>query len=607
MRDPDVEVGIGKSIIFSGEVRYLRKWIPIAVLIGIVSGVGAIVFDQAISAVSNLLLGGIAGYHPPTPFGEGTVLPSAILSPYLLPIVTALGGLLSGMLVFGLAPEAEGHGTDAAIDAFHNKKGEIRSRTPIIKLVASAITIGSGGSAGREGPTAQIGAGFGSFIAKRLKLSTRDRRIALAVGIGAGIGSIFKAPFGGAILAAEILYTADFEVDALFPAFIASTVGYSIFGFVNGWTPIFGTYNFDFFQDPLQLPFFALLGLACGLVGIIYVVSFYGMKDAFHRLKIPNFVKPAIGGLAVGLIGLFFPQVLGVGYGWLQIVMDGNFTLLPLFLLPVIIALKIVATSLTIGSGGSGGVFGPALVVGGMVGALLWGVLSWILPDAHLNIAIFVIVGMMAFFGGIGKVPVAVILMASEMTGSYTLLVPSMIAVAIAYVVTTRHTIYKSQLPSRSESPAHREEYTIPLLEQIYVQDAMSKKVTTMFPEQFVSEAAEIMKKKKVHGLPVINHFGELMGIIAIRDILEVGSDLRSNKTVGEVMSKDLVVTYPDESLSQVMEKLTGNEIGRLPVVDRNNPKHLVGIVTRQDIWRIYRVGLHAILEDTKNNQETTT
>ncbi len=137
-------MGIGKSIIFSGEIRYLRKWIPIAVLIGVVSGVGAIVFDQAISFVSGIMLGGIAGYHPPTPFGEGGIMPTAILSPYLLPIVTTLGGLLSGMIVFGLAPEAEGHGTDAAIDAFHNKKGEIRSRAPIVKLVASAITIGSG-------------------------------------------------------------------------------------------------------------------------------------------------------------------------------------------------------------------------------------------------------------------------------------------------------------------------------------------------------------------------------------------------------------------------------------------------------------------------------
>ncbi len=423
------------------------------------------------------------------------------------------------------------------------------------------------------------------------------------MGIGAGIGAIFKAPFGGAILAAEILYMGDFEVDALFPGFIASTVGYSIFGFVNGWTPLFGTSNFGFAQDPFTLPLFALLGLACGLVGIFYVASFYGIRDVFQRLKIPNYIKPAVGGLAVGLMGLFFPQVLGVGYGWLQLVMDGNFTVLPIIMLPIIIALKIVATSFTIGSGGSGGVFGPALVVGGMLGALLWAILSYLLPGANLNVAVFVIVGMMAFFGGIGKVPVAVILMASEMTGSYTLLVPSMIAVAIAYVITTRRTIYRSQVPSRAESPAHREEYTIPLLEQIYVQDAMSKNVTTVYPEQRISEAAEIMTKKAVHGLPVLNHQNELVGIIAIHDILETHPDQRNKKTVAQVMTKDLVVTYPGEDISTVLEKLTGNEIGRLPVVERGNKKHLIGIVTRQDIWRIYRTGLHAILEDQRNNE----
>jgi CIC family chloride channel protein len=406
-------MGIGKSLPFSGELRYLRKWIPIAILIGIVSGVGAIIFDEAISLFNGLLLGNIAGYTPPTPIGEGGILPTSLFNPYLLPLVTALGGLISGIIVFGIAPEAEGHGTDAAIDAFHNKKGEIRSRTPIVKLLASAITIGSGGSAGREGPTAQIGAGFGSFIGRRLHLNLHDRRIALAVGIGAGIGAIFKAPFGGAILAAEILYLSDFEVDALLPAFISSTVGYSIFGLVNGWTPVFGSVNLGSFQSPIDLPFYAILGLACGLVGIGYVLSFYGIKNAFSRLKIPNFVKPAIGGLLVGLIGIFFPQILGVGYGWLQLLINGDLLLLPLILLPIIIILKIIATSLTIGSGGSGGVFGPALVVGGMLGALIWGTLNYLIPNFQPNLAVFVIVGMMAFFGGVGKVPVAVILMAS--------------------------------------------------------------------------------------------------------------------------------------------------------------------------------------------------
>lgn len=582
-------MGLGKSIPFSGEIQYLRKWIPIAIIIGIISGLGALLFDQAISFFNGLLLGNIVGFVPPTPIGEGGLTPTFTFNPYLLPLVTTFGGLISGIIVFGLAPEAEGHGTDAAIDAFHNKKGEIRSRTPLIKLLASAITIGSGGSAGREGPTALIGAGFGSFIAKRLHLNQHDRRIALAVGIGAGIGAIFKAPFGGAILAAEILYMGDFEVDALFPAFIASTVGYSILGFVKGWTPVFGTVDLGVFQDPINLPFYALLGLACGLVGISYVVSFYGIKNAFKRLKIPNFVKPAIGGLAVGLIGVFFPQILGVGYGWLQLLINGDFTVIPILILPVIIVLKIVATSLTIGSGGSGGVFGPALVIGGMLGAIVWAILNYIVPNFQPNVGVFVIVGMMAFFGGIGKVPVAVILMASEMTGSYTLLVPSMIATAIAFVITTRHTIYKSQLPSRAQSPAHRSEFSTPLLEKLVVSDAMkSKFVLTAKPDMLISMAADTMKKKKIRGLPVTNLQEELVGIITFADVLQINPEQRGQKPVSAVMTKEVVVAYPEESLTTVLEKFNGNQIGRMPVVNRTNKKQIVGIITREDVWRVY-------------------
>ena len=590
-------MGLGK-IRVSGELQYLRKWIPIAVLIGLVSGFGAIVFDQAIEFFNSFLLGTLAGFHPPTAVGEGEILPSFTFNPFILPLITTLGGLLSGILVFGLAPEAEGHGTDAAIDAFHNKKGEIRSRTPIVKMLASALTIGSGGSAGREGPSAQIGAGFGSFIGKRLHLSLHDRRIALAVGIGAGIGAIFKAPFGGAILAAEILYMGDFEVDALFPAFMASTIGYSIFGFFKGWTPIFGTVNLGSFQDPINLPFYAILGVACGLVGIIYVVSFYGIKSKFTQLKIPNFLKPAIGGLIVGVIGVFFPQILGVGYGWLQLIINGNFTLLPIILLPVIIALKIVATSFTIGSGGSGGVFGPGLIIGGMLGAIVWAILNYFVPNFSPTVGVFAIVGMMAFFGGVGKVPVAVILMASEMTGSYTLLVPSMIATAIAYVVAGKYTLYKSQLPSRAESPAHRGEYSIPLLEKLHVKDAMSNYVLVAKPEMLINEAAEIMKNHAIRGLPVTDHQNKLVGMITVSDVLQIHPDDRTKKLVGAIMTKDVVVTYPTENLSRVLEKLSGNQIGRLPVVEKTKPKRVIGIVTREDVWRVYRIETSSRLEE---------
>jgi chloride channel protein, CIC family len=584
----------------SHEIGYLRKWVPIALLIGAVSGAGSILFYEAISLTSTILLGGVTGFFPPSSAGEGGSLGSISPRLYFIPLITTVGGLLSGILVYGFAPEAEGHGTDAAIDAFHNKKGEIRSRIPFVKLFASALTIGTGGSAGREGPTAQIGAGFGSFLSRRLHLSLHDRRIAVAVGIGSGIGSIFKAPFGGALMSAEILYMGDFEVETLLPAFIASTVGYSIFASFAGWTPIFGYMNQRAFNDPLDLPMYAVLGIVCGLVGIAYVRAFYGTRALFQHLRIPRFLKPALGGFLVGIIGMFLPQVLGMGYGWLQVVMDGNFILLPLILIPIIIIAKIVATSLSIGSGGSGGVFAPALVIGGLLGTLLWAFLDAVLPNFGLSIAAFVIVGMMSFFGGVGKVPVAVILMVSEMTGGLTLLVPSMIATTIAYVITGKNTIYKSQVQSRAESPAHQSEYSIPLMQKLFVKDAMTKKVITTTPNSLLSEVAEVLAKNGIKGTPVLDDSDRLVGMVTLTDILHIHPDQRATEMVNSVMTRELVTTIPDESIYTAFDKMTSNQIGRLPVVEQVGSTKLIGIITREDIWRVYNVEIRSRLEEVK-------
>src|SRR5579875_835006 len=354
--------------------RYLLKWLFLSALIGIVAGLGAIAFFWAIGFVTDILLGRIVGYLPPNPAGEGgsVVMPFwSAARPWLLPVITTAGGLVAGIIVFTFAPEAEGHGTDAAIKAFHEGK-PIRARIPLIKLVASAITIGSGGSGGREGPTAQISAGFGSLLGSWLRLDAHDRRIAVATGIGAGIGAIFRAPLGGAVLAAEILYTDDLEAEALIPGLVASITGYSIFGAVAGWTPIFGEQATLTFNEPSRLLYYAVMGVACGLTGILYARSFYGIGGLFKRWRCPAIVKPAIGGLLVGLIGLVIPPVLGTGYGWVQIGMDQRLLGLPLCLVLVIPFAKILATSLSIGSGGSGGIFGPGMVIGGLLGASFW-------------------------------------------------------------------------------------------------------------------------------------------------------------------------------------------------------------------------------------------
>ena len=573
---------------------YFRKWVVLGVLIGVVAGLGAIAFFEAIDVSTQLFLGRMAGLTPPVAAGEGSTLVTNADHRWLLPAIVALGGLLSGLIVFTLAPEAEGHGTDAAIEAFHRKGGRIRSRIPPIKLIASAITIGSGGSAGREGPTAQIAAGFGSWLGDVFRLTPQDRRIAVAVGMGAGIGAIFKAPLGGAILAAEILYVRDFELDAIIPGFIASVIGYAIFGAWSGWTPVFGNTHGLTFTQPESLAWYAVLGVAAGAGGIAYAKSFYATRDAFHRLRIPPHVKPAIGGLCVGVIALWFPEVLSMGYGWLQLAIDGNTMELATGTMLALVALKVIATSLTIGSGGSGGVFAPGLFIGGMLGGGMWGALHAHVPWMPATPAPFVIVGMMALFGGVAKAPIAVMLMVAEMTGEFSMLVPAMIATSIAYLVAGDVSIYESQVPTRADSPAHRAEYNVPLITAISVGDAMRRGVVTVTPADSIEAAEARMGEADVRGLAIMDG-GRLAGVFTVSDALRAHRD--QMRSVAEAMTTDLQVAYPDESLHAALLRMTSARISRLPVVERERPWHLLGMISVRDVANALELELVAMAE----------
>lgn len=573
----------------------LAKWAVIGLLIGIIAGAGATLFYLLIQIVSNSLLGSITGFYPPNPAGESVALPTLHPDYWLIPVSTAIGGLATGILVYKFAPEAEGHGTDEAIAAFHQKNGKIRKRIPVVKTIASAFTIGSGGSGGREGPTAQIAAGFGSFIGDALKLAVRDRRIAVAVGIGAGIGSIFKSPFGGAILSGEILYSGgDFEAEALIPAFIASPIGYVIFASFTGFTPIFGNSTYAFNQ-PVNLLIYAALGILCGVAGRFYTTTFYGVRDVFRRLRIPNFTKPVIGLTASGVIAVFFPQVTGLGYGFLQYLIDGktsvitaNFFAAPLLVVMILIVIfKIIATSLTVGSGGSAGVFAPSLVIGGFVGAAFWEALHSVFPGAIPIPAPMVIVGMVALFGGVGRVPIAVILMVSEMTGNLSLLAPSMVAVVISYfVVGPKHTIYRNQVPRRSDSPAHRGEYNVPLLTRIFVSDAMNHDVFTLSPGDMVADAYHKMVDKGFRGIPIVEE-EKVVGMVTMGDLMRVPHELMGTTPVRSVMTQNLIIAHSDESLLDVLERMTNHGVGRMPVISKESGR-LVGIITRTDVIRAY-------------------
>ncbi len=442
-----------------------KRLIMIGVLVGAVSGIGAVIFFQGVGFFSRLILGNLFGYTFPVE-GQSLAEISGWTPPdtvwLILPILLA-GALVSGLIVWKFAPEAEGHGTDAALKAYHGD-GKIRWRVPVVKAVASIITISTGGSAGCEGPTAQISAGFGSIISDIFHLTPRERRIAIAVGVGAGVGAIFKAPLGGAVLAAEILYLRDFRYDVVLPSFIASLVGYGIFGFFEGYTPLFGTLAMVWSAP--QLPLFFILGIIAAGIGTLYIKSFYGTKRIFDtaakRYHIPRFLKPVIGAgiVAVMVIVLAYisPETmimglgaLGTGYGFVQLVL---YNMLPFAVLLFLPFIKILATSLTIGSGASGGVFAPGLAVGAFTGAALGTGVQLLMPELVGPGAIrgFAISGMFAVVGGVSHAPVAVLIMVLEMTGSFTLVIPAILAVATSCMLMKNLSIFRQQRISREDN-----------------------------------------------------------------------------------------------------------------------------------------------------------
>ncbi|HIP62728.1 MAG TPA: CBS domain-containing protein [Archaeoglobus profundus] len=558
-----------------------KRLVFISIGVGILSGSGAFIFYILTNVLTELLLG-LSGFHPPKAGGEVGLeldIPTFDIPLWLIP---AIGGLISGLIVYTLAPEAEGHGTDAVIRAFHRFRGVINARIPIIKMIASAITIGSGGSAGREGPIAQIGAGFGSLVATLLKLSDSERRMLLIAGMAGGIGSIFKSPLGGAIYAVEVLYKKDYEVEAIIPAFISSITAYIIFvSLIGSKEHIFIVPEVKIYSL-LEIPLYLLLGILSAVVAIIYIKIFYTIHNIFKKLKISNYLKPAIGGLITGIIGTFIPQALGMGYGYVQEVIDGK-----IMLDIIILAIfgKILATAFTVGSGGSGGVFGPTVVIGGFVGGLVGYIFHQLFPDIVVQPTGYILVGIASLIAGACKTPIAAVLMTVEMTGGYELLPVLMLSATTSYILTRDESLFIEQVSTRAESPAHRGEFLVDILENIKVEQVMTRDVITVSPKDTTAKVMELIKKTGYMGYPVIEN-GKLVGIITFNDVERVGV---SNKIkVEDAMTKNVIVTYPDENLKVVLEKMVKYKIGRLPVVAREDKTKLLGIISKRDIIREY-------------------
>ncbi len=572
-------------------ITQFARAIIFSCLVGVISGFGAIIFYILLKFVSHYVLVEFCGYHFSPVFGEKELFPlhhHIHFERWKFLIVPAIGGLISGWIVFTYAPEAEGHGTDSVIETIHHKNAKFKLRIPFIKTIASAITIGTGGSGGREGPIAQIGASISAILANYLKLSDYEIRIAACCGMGAGIGAIFKSPLAGAIFGVEVLYrSSDIEYEALVPGIISAIIAYSIFCIFFDFSPMFITPPVKF-TNPMDLFLYTLLAGICSLFGIFYVKSFYGVRDFFRKLRIPDQFKPAIGGILTGILAFIIPQVISLDYGQIQkMFFDVNYSLMFLFFLAIF---KILATSFSIGTGGSGGVFGPAIFMGAAVGTFSGHLFQTIFPHFVHNPICYTIVGMAGFFAGIAHTPISTLLMVSELTGNYNLLVPTMWVCAITFILCRNYTIYEKQVFSRFDSPIHRKEFVMTLLEEMKIKDIMVKNPETIPEGMVFKDILEYIPKTKYTIFPVVNNKGELEGIISFHNIRDI---VFEDGLENLVVAKDLIdpkmdVIYPDDNLLEAVEKFGTSELEMLPVVDKNNPKKLLGIITRKDIMKAY-------------------
>lgn len=586
----------------SAEFGSFTKWVFLSALIGVSGGVAAWVFRWMIELTSTWF------FRRPTGIAEGDGLGAGGTPWWLILLLPALGGAIVGYIIQKWAPEAEGHGTDSVVRAYHRLKGVVRPRVIYLKALTSAITIGSGGSAGQEGPVAQVGAGVGSSIAGALKLSDRDRRLFLMSGATAGVGAMFCSPLGGALFMPEVLYRkAEFEGEAIIPCIISSIFAYATFTAISGQhraveidEAVLAQLSFD---NPAQLIIYLVLGIACAVFGWLYTHVFYGVHSGFDRMtSVPKHFRPAIGGLCLGLIALAVAPVAGGsgvffgGYG----LMDASIanTLTVKALLALIIA-KILATSFTISSGGSGGVFAPALAIGGMVGVLVGKLGAQLLPALEINPACFALVGMGGFFAGVAKAPIASVIMVSEMTGSYSLLAPLMLVAVVHMMLSTRWTLYRAQVPGPVDSPAHVGEFVIDVLQGIKVSDILpeARPPRLIHEDVTLKGAMRIVSDSHETHFPVVDDEDALVGIFSLTDLrriflMDIVVDM---VIVRDFMNEQVTTVKMSDSLHDVQRLMTRRGVSAVPVVDAENPRKVVALLERNLVSRAYGEKLAAM------------
>lgn len=569
-----------------------------SVAIGLLAGLGAIVFDALLHALTELTMHHLVGLALPQPHGEGGS--AAVTAPtesprfWLLVLLPVVGGLISGLLVKTFAPEAEGTGTDGYIDAFHNRAGAMRARVALVKSLATLSTLSSGGSAGKEGPIAQIGAGIGSTVGRFLGVGARARRTLMVAGAAGGLGAIFRAPLGGALTAVEVLYKEDLETDALTPAILASVTAYTVFCSVNGFDAVFA-FGGAPFQAPVQLVFYAVLGLVCSAAGYLYVRFMHGSKRLFFdRLTLNKYLIPPLGGLLVGAVGYFRPEAIGQGFGFVQQLMlrqPVNGIQATAGFLAALALLKIMTTSFTISSGGSGGVFAPSLFIGAMLGGSVGTLAHQTFPALVPDVAPFVVVGMGAFFAGVANAPIASLMMVCELTGAYELLPPLMVVATVALVTSRRWSIYEKQVDNKFSSRAHLWEMNPNVLKRVTIGEAtrgVYHRTGVVASDLPFERVQEIARETGERHLVLENARGDLVGLVDLNDLpdREELEPLRTLLVAHDLTNRPTACLEPEGNLIQALEFFGDADFDKLPIVGDGR---LLGYVRYRDIIGFYQ------------------
>jgi CIC family chloride channel protein len=572
-----------------------------ALVVGAGTGLGAVIFIQLIAFVQKVFFEGgesILGFAGRTIF---------IVAP-------ALGGLLAGPIIAYFAREAKGHGVPEVMQAIAVQGGRIRPRVVLAKVVASALCIGSGGSAGREGPIVQVGAALGSSFGQWFHLSEARIRNLVACGAAAGIAATFNAPIAGVIFAMEIIL-GELRLGDMGNVVISAVTASTLARVFLGDRPAFAIPKYEM-QTPYEIFLYALLGFLAGLVAVAFIKMLYGIEARFDRAKVPEALKPAIGGLMLGGLAFFYPMILGLGFvpeeesllglplaANIPHIFGSGFPVieasllgeLSFGLLVALLILKPLATSLTLGSGNSGGVFAPALFTGAALGGAFGLLVEKFAPGATAGPGAFAIVGMAAVFAGAAHAPFTGFLIVFEMTDDYRLIIPLMAGVIVSHLVSERlhrDSIYTLKLTLRGIRLQSGRD--IDAMEGVQVGEVMVREPATVPPELPISQLASEFLRTGRHGFPVLNDDGSLFGVVSLEDyrraVTQAGD--QTGLLVRDIATLNMVTVYTDDTVGTALRRMAPRDLSRLPVVDRRNPRRLLGVVRRNDIVRAYDIAL---------------